>query len=176
MGCIFAVTLKSFHTQWLKFRERGRALGDESGNALVELALVSSLVFTPMLLGTVELAQVLFDSIEVSNAAHAGASWGMMNSTSANLGSGITAAAQAEASDFGTNLIVTPNVYWVCSNALGGAQYTSLSSATTACTGSSNHPLELIQVVASTSVTIPIRMPGIPASIGLSSRAVTETE
>jgi Flp pilus assembly protein TadG len=176
MSSIFDFSLKSLRARLPALSKLGKALGDESGDALIELALVVSLMFSPLLFGTVEMAEIVFDSIEVSNAARAGATWAMTNSTSSSLTSGLTAAAQAEASDFGTNLSVVPNVYWACSAALAGTQYSTLSAATTACTGTSNHPIELIQVNTSTTVTIPIRCPGLPASITLTGSSVTETE
>ena len=172
----FCIPSSQFQARCLALLKRCRGLGDETGSALVELALVTSLLFAPLLLGTVELAQVLSDSIEVSNAARAGASWAMMNSTSASLSSGITTAAQAEAPDFGTNLLVTPTEYWACSEALTGTQYNSLATATSSCTGTSNHPIELIQVVTSVSVAVPVQLPGLPATFPLSTTAVTEAE
>ncbi|MGA2046940.1 MAG: TadE/TadG family type IV pilus assembly protein [Terracidiphilus sp.] len=176
MSSIFDFSLKSLRARLRALSKFRKVVGDESGDALIELALVVSLLFSPLLFGTVEMAQIIFDSIEVSNAARAGASWAMTNSTSSSLTAGLTAAAQAEASDFGTNLNVVPNVYWACSTALAGTQYSTLSGATAACTGTSNHPLELIQVSTSTTVTMPIKCPGLPASITLTSSSVTETE
>jgi len=40
-----------------------RGLGGESGNALVELALAFSLLGIPLLLGTVEMGYVVYDSV-----------------------------------------------------------------------------------------------------------------
>src|SRR5271165_6782401 len=171
----FDFSLKSLRARLPALSRFRKALGDESGDALIELALVVSLLFSPLLFGTVEMAQIVFDSIEVSNAARAGANWAMTNSTSSSLTAGLTSAAQAEASDFGTNLHVVPNVYWACSATLTGTQYSTLSAATAACTGTSNHPLELIQVSTNATVTLPIRCPGLPSSITLTGSSVTET-
>jgi Flp pilus assembly protein TadG len=176
MKSFFQIGLSNIHTLFSALQKRCGSLSDESGNAIVELALVVPLVFVPLLLGSMELAQVVFDSIEVSNAAHAGANWGMMNSTSTGLDTGITTAAQGEAMDFGTSLTVTPTVYWACSAALSGTQYTSLSAAMSGCTGTSNHPLEMIKVVTSAPVTIPIKCPGLPSTFTLTGLSVTETE
>jgi len=182
MNSIFDFGLMSLRSGWSAALRRGRrALGDESGNAMIEFALVV-IAFVPILLGTVGMAQVLLDSIEVSNAARAGASWAMSNSTSSSLNAGITAAAQAEAADFGTSLSVVPTVYWACSTALAGTQYSTLSAATTACTGGTNHPVELIQVSTSATLQVPFHVSGLPSgiklpsSITLTGSAVTETE
>ena len=72
-----------------------RGLGGESGNALVELALAFSLLGIPLLLGTVEMGYVVYDSVEISNAANAGSLYGMQNATDAASSAGITTAAQA---------------------------------------------------------------------------------
>jgi Flp pilus assembly protein TadG len=155
---------------------RSRFLREETGSALVELSLGVYLLLVPMLIGTVEMGTMMFDSIEVSNAAHAGAMYGMMGSTYAADSTDIQKAAQGEASDFGTNLTVTPTVYYACSSALGGTQYSTQSAATTACTGNGNHPLEFIQVATSTTVTPPIRCPGLASSFTLVGSSIMEVE
>ncbi len=118
---------------------------------------------------------MIYDSIEVSNAAHTGAVYGMISATFASDTSAIQTATQNEATDFGTNLSVTPTVYWACSSAEGGTQYTTQSAATTACTGSS-HPLEFIQVVATAAATPPVHFPLLPSTFNLSSTSVMEVE
>ena len=79
-----------------------RLLRGETGGALVEMALCIPLLGAPILIGTVETGMVLYDSIEVSNAAHAGTAYGMMSSTFAANTSGMTAAAHGEAPDLGS--------------------------------------------------------------------------
>jgi len=143
---------------------------------MLEMALMLAIFGIPLLLGTVEAATWVYASIEVSNAAHAGAMYAMTSSTFANDTSGITTAAQQEASDFGANLTVTPTAYYACSAALGGTQYTTQAAATTACTGAGDHPLEFVQVVASAPVTPPIRIPGLPKTFTLNGTSVMEVE
>lgn len=152
-----------------------RCLSAERGSALLETALLLSFLGAPLFIGTADLASVIYDSIEVSNAAHAGAVYGMMSATFASDASGIQAAAQSEAADFGANLNVTPTVYWACSSAEGGTQYSTQAAATTACTGSS-HPLEFLQVVASAAATPPVHFPLLPSTFNLSSTSVIEVE
>src|ERR1700677_876828 len=118
-------------TQWA----RCRFLREEQGNALIEMALCISLLGMPMMVGTVELGNMIYTSIEVSNAAHAAAMYGMISSTFAASSSGMTTAAQNEASDLGTNLSVTPAVFYACSQAVNGTEYTTQSAANSACTG-----------------------------------------
>jgi Flp pilus assembly protein TadG len=153
-----------------------RLLREESGDSLVEIALCISLVGLPLLVGTVELGSMMYGSIEVSNAAQAGAEYGMMSSTFAADSVGIVSAARGEATDFGTKLTVTPTVYFACSQAVGGTQYTTQTAANAACTGTLNHSLEFLQVSTSTTVTPPIRCPGLASTYTLVGVSVMEIE
>jgi Flp pilus assembly protein TadG len=154
-------------------------LRGESGGALIELALVVGLLGVPMLLGTAEMGMLAYDSIEVTDAANAGALYGMRSSTFAANTSAITTAAQTEAADFGTRLGVTPSTFYVCSTAVTGTQYTGTNAQTnaqTACTGGSTHALEFVQVLTSVTVTPPILCPGLPNSWTLHGASVMEVE
>jgi Flp pilus assembly protein TadG len=157
-------------------RAAGRFFRERRGSSTIELALILVCLGSPLLLGTAEVGYLVYDSIEISNAAHAGALYGMQSNTNASNSSAITTAAQSEASNFGTNLSVTPSVFWVCSTAEGGTQYTTSSAATTACTGSGNHPLEYLQVSVSAPATPPIHFPGMPATYTLSGSSTMEVE
>jgi Flp pilus assembly protein TadG len=157
-------------------RATGRLFRGRSGSSTIELALIMVCLGVPLMLGTAEVGFLVYDSIEISNAAHAGAMYGMQSNTNASNTSAITTAAQTEASDFGTNLTVTPSVFWVCSTAESGTQYSTSSAATTACTGSGNHPLEYLQVSVSAPATPPIHFPGLPASYTLSGNSIMEVE
>lgn len=156
---------------------RGRC--GERGDALVELALALSILGLPLLVGTSDMGFVVYDSIEVANAAHAAALYGMQSSTYAANTSGMTTAAQNEASDFGASLSVTPTAYYACSNAIGGTRYTGSSAqanATAACTGGSNHALEFVQVNTSATVIPPVHLPGISNSFTVTGSSVMEVE
>jgi Flp pilus assembly protein TadG len=155
---------------------RCRFVREEQGNALIEMALCISLLGMPLLVGTVEIGGMIYTSIEVSNAAHAAAMYGMMSSTFAANSSGMTSAAQNEATDLGSSLLVTPTVYYACSNSIGGTQYTTQSAANTACTNGTNHTLEFVLVNTSVSVTPPIRCPGLPASYTLTGSSTMEVQ
>ncbi len=154
---------------------RARMLADR-GDALVEAAVMLSLFVVPVLLGTIDVGTVVYSSIEVTDAAHAGAMYGMVSSTFAADSANIKAAAQADAADFGTNLAVTPTVYYACSSALTGTQYATQSAAVSACSGSGNHALQFIQVVASAQVRPGFRLPGLAATFPVSVTAVMEVQ
>jgi hypothetical protein len=156
---------------WLR-----RAAAQESGSALIELALSLSLFGLPLLLGTIYTGVLAFDNIEIANAAHAGALYGMQSSTYASDSAGIIAAAQAEAPDFGTAMSVAPVIFYACSSAIDGTQYSTQTAATTACTGGFNHALEFIQITASYTATPFARIAGMQKAVTVSSVSVMEVE
>lgn len=148
----------------------------ERGSAVIELALFLT-VFGPVLIfGTAEVATVTYASIEVANAAHAGAMYGMQSTTAAADTSTIQSAAQGEAADFGTSLTVTPTTYYACATAQAGTQYTTQSAATTGCTGTGNHALQFLSVTATVTVTPPFRIPGLMPNYNLSSVSVMQVQ
>jgi Flp pilus assembly protein TadG len=156
-----------------------RSLRSEQGSALVELACVFAFLATPLLIGTVDMGFIVYDSIEVTNAAHAGALYGMQSSTYATNTSGITTAAQTEATDFGTALTVTPTTYYACSLAIGGTQYTGTNAqanATSACTGGTNHALEFVHVSTSVTVTPLVHLAKLVNSLTITRTSVMEVE
>jgi Flp pilus assembly protein TadG len=150
-------------------------LRGESGGSLVELAFIVSILVPPLLLGITDMAMVLYFSIEISNAAHAGAMYGMRTSVSAADTTTITTAAKGEASDFvAVNVTVTPTSYWTCPTAQGGTTYATSAAATSPC--SPAIPLQFVKVVVSSPVKPPFHCCGIPASITLSSTSVKEVQ
>ncbi|HEV2645595.1 MAG TPA: TadE/TadG family type IV pilus assembly protein [Acidobacteriaceae bacterium] len=155
-------------------RGLGRRLRDESGSALIELALTMSLIGVPLLLATVHFSLLLIDATIISNAAHAGAEYGMISTTTASDTSYIITAAQNDASGLGTTLNVSPTTFFACSNDIGGTQYTTQSAATSGCL--SGHALQFIQVVASATVTPALSVPGLAKSITLSSTSIMEVQ
>jgi Flp pilus assembly protein TadG len=170
------MTLKSLKHRSMITRMRKR-LSDNAGNAALELALAFGVFGTPLLLGTSELAMVIYDSIELSNCAHAGAMYGMMSSTFAGDTTGIQNAAQAEAADFGTNVTVTPTTYYACSSAVDGTQYSTQTAAAAACpVNASNHYLEFVKVVSSMSINPPMKCPGLPKTWTVSGTSVMEVQ
>jgi Flp pilus assembly protein TadG len=164
---------------WARVAARCRVLCDDRGNALVELALVVGVLGVPLWLGTAQMGWLIYDSIEISDAANVGALYGMRNSTYAVDTVGMIAAAQGDATDFGANLSVTPVSYYVCALAVNGTQYTGASAqlnATAACSGAGNHALQFVQVNTSATVTPVIHCPGLPATFRLTGQAAMEVE
>jgi Flp pilus assembly protein TadG len=147
------------------------SLRGAGGGATIELAFAFALLGPPLVLGTMEMGTLIYDSIEVSNAAHAGALYGMVSTSNAANTSQIQTVAQSEASDFGSSLIVTPTTYYACAQALG-----TLYTSPPTCTGTGNSSVQLIQVATSVSVTPPIQCPGLPTSMTLNGSSTMEVE
>ncbi|MGA9585775.1 MAG: hypothetical protein WBQ95_10635 [Terracidiphilus sp.] len=157
---------------WMRKR-----LMDNAGNAALELAFTFGVFGTPLLLGSSELATVIYDSIELSNSAHAGAMYGMMSSTFAGDTAGIQNAAQTEAADFGTSVTVTPTTYYACSSAVDGTQYSTQTAAAAACpANTSNHYLQFVKVVSSVNINPPVKCPGLPKVWTVSGTSVMEVQ
>lgn len=150
------------------------AFGSERGDAAIEMALVFAFLVPVLLFGTGIIGTVAYYEIEVTSAAHVGAMYGMRSATYAANTSGITTAAQGEATDFGTNLNVNPTTFYVCSTAIAGTQYTTQSAASTACT--SGHALQFLQVAVTASVTPSIHFTGLPATFTIRGTSVAEVE
>lgn len=151
-------------------------LRDESGSALIELAIILSLLGVPLLLGVIYVGILLSNYIEITDAAHAGALYAMRSSTFAEDTTDIATAARSDASDLGSNLAVTSSIYYVCSGAQDGPQYTDQASAAAACNGGSSHTLEFVQVTASAPITPPASFPGMPRTMTISGTSTMEVE
>jgi len=166
---------------WLQSRRQdiqiySTRLRGDAGGALVELALILSFFGVPLLLGTADFAKLTYASIEIANAAHAGAMYGIQSTTFASQSTQITTAAQNEASDFGTNLIVTPTVFYACSASQASPTYTVLTTARTNCTGANGYVVEFVKVVVSAPVTLPFSCCGITSPVTLANTSVMEVE
>jgi Flp pilus assembly protein TadG len=83
-----------------------RLLTDNDGQSLIELALVLPFL-TFLLFGATEFGRLCYIGIEVTNAAHAAATYGSQNRGTASDNAGMTAAATNDGSNLG-GLQVTP--------------------------------------------------------------------
>jgi Flp pilus assembly protein TadG len=138
-----------------------RLLQDESGSALLEFAVILS-VMVFLLLGTVDYTCEILRAMQIQNAATAGAAYGAVPGNESNL-TGIQSYTVALA-PYVKGVTATATNVWACSP--GG---TSVSS-TSLCTGNVT-PYKY--VVVTTNATVPVAMtyPGIPASSTLKATA-----
>lgn len=111
-----------------------RRFRDETGAALVEMALTAPL-FILLMLGGIELGRIAYYAIEIQNAARAGASYGAVNIGNAANTSNIQQASKNDAPDISNLVVVTPGRTCVCEtyNASTGTASFNPSSGTTSC-------------------------------------------
>lgn len=136
---------------------------------MVELAIVAPLLIL-LFSGIYALGYFAYYAIEVSNAAHAGAIYGMQNSTTAVDTGDITVYAKKEVPE--KSITVTPSYYYVCLGALNGSTYSTAAAAAASCT---NYQM-MVRVQTSLALATPVSVPGLPDSITLSGDSVMEVQ
>lgn len=135
-------------------------LCDRSGSALIELALIMP-VFILILAGVADMARFTYASIEVSNAARAGAQYGIRNRGTAVDTPGMAHAAANDAGDM-PSLKSTVSQYCVCTDG------TSINCANAAvkCV-SPARILQYVEVDTTTTLTPLFPYPGLPTTLTL---------
>ena len=148
--------------------------GCESGNALIELA-ASLPLYLVLILGTAEIANLAWASVQVNNAARAAAAYASQsraNSTPGNVYIGL--AAQSEAPKFITTPSTQVTSTQVCYCISGGSPGAADPGCANTNLGSCPSP-EIIQVAAQINVQAPVtpivHYPGLPATYNVSSQA-----
>ena len=145
----------------------------ESGNALVELAITLPL-FVLLILGAGEIANLAWASVEINNAARAGAAYGSVsraNSAPSNLGN-IQLAAQNEAPKLITSLSqVTSTQLCTCVGASASSSpITCDQNALTSCPPPSIIQVA-VQVNTQAAVSPLIHYPGLPGTYTVRAQA-----
>lgn len=84
---------------------------NESGQALVELGLISVLILVPLLIGAGEFARAAYAYIEVSNAARAAVQYGAQNNATALDTNGMLTAARNDYAFDANNLTLLQSSY-----------------------------------------------------------------
>ena len=122
------MTFERFH-----FRGLMRLLrGDESGQALVELALSCVMILIPILIGSAEFARAAYAYIEVSNAARAAVAYGAQTHATVLDSQGMLNAARNDYAFDPTKLTLLQSSY-VCNCSDTGASVSCTDA--TACAG-----------------------------------------
>jgi Flp pilus assembly protein TadG len=161
-------------TIWKRLRSKIRKGRNESGQAIVELALTMP-VLIALLGGAVELARVAYAAIEVSNAARAGAQFGGQGLFYAQDSTGIQTTAQNDANDIysinNANFTATSSLATICSDGSATSPATYTAGTTPTCSGSLS--VEYILTVKTSDTFDPIiHFPGLPTSYTVRGLAV----
>lgn len=139
----------------------------ESGNALIELAFALPL-FLVIILGTAEIANLAWASVQVNNAARAGAAYAAASRANAASPSMILAAAQAEAPSLAISLPVPQACYCVTGGSLGSPASGCTNTTLASCTPPS---VIAVQVTVQAPVTPFVHYPGLPATYTVNAQA-----
>jgi Flp pilus assembly protein TadG len=134
----------------------------DSAQALVELAFVLP-VASFLLIGTIEVGRLANTSIVVDQAARAGVAYGAQNRVTASNTTGMTQAAQQDASSI-SNLTVTASHYCACSDG------STSTCQPTDC--SSSRILEYVKVDTQTQLHTLFPYPSMPRSYTVKGQAI----
>jgi Flp pilus assembly protein TadG len=149
----------------------------ESGNALIELAITLPL-FALIILGGAEIANIAWSSVQINNAARAGAAFGSLSRANAADVTDIANAAQNEA----PKLITTPSTQVTSTQAcycVSGGTSTSIpcdTNALFACPPATGTIQVAVQVSVQAPVTPLVHYPGLPSLYTVSARATMGVE
>jgi len=130
----------------------------------MELALLMP-VFALMLIGTTELGLLVYDAIEVTNAAYAGAAYASQNRGTAVNTTEIALAAVSDGANV-PGLTTTSTTSCTCSNGTSIA----CTSAASNC-AYPNRILEYVQVNTSATLSSLLHCPGLPTTFVLQGQA-----
>lgn len=144
----------------------------ESGQGTLELAL-SLPLFALLVLGSAEIANLAWASVQINNAARAGAAYGSLNRANAANTSAIGRAAQNEAPTYITSPSTQVTSTQVCYCISGNSTTTDPGCTSTTLTSCPSP--DLIQVAVQVNVSAPvsplIHYAGLPASYTVQSQA-----
>jgi Flp pilus assembly protein TadG len=141
----------------------------ESGNALIELAL-SLPLFLLLMLGTAEIANLAWASVQVNNAARAAAAFASSSRTNAADITDMQTAAQNEAPKLTITFPTPPTQLCYCVSGGTPAPLTCDSNALTNCPSPSIIQMT-IQVKTQAAVTPLVHYPGLPATYTVNAQA-----
>lgn len=160
---------------------RNDRTNSQGGNAIVEFAVIAPFLIL-MIVGVVDLSRYAYFSIQVANAARAGAAYGSQNNVTAFNGDGMAAAVVADVSPNPIGTITAspaPTFLYGCYDTTSASLATPFPAATNAsggCSVGTQIPVPYVKVSASGSLSSLIHAPFIPASINLTSTSIMRVQ
>lgn len=145
---------------------RQRSCGSRNtqrGSSLVEMGFILSFLLL-LAIGVIDFGRAFYDSIELENAARAGAEYGATAPTDT---AGMIAAAKSDASTDISTVAATASYGCMCSD----GSNSSASCTTTPSCSSSTRQVNYVQVNTSYTYTTFLPWPGIPSSFALTGNA-----
>ena len=140
----------------------------EKGQALVEFALLLPFLIL-LLLPTVDLGRIFYFAMAVTQAARAGAEYGIRQSTDF---AGMTAAAVAAGADVGLTAsdVTIADRYWRCPSDPTTTKNTNFPIPSGSC-GSSSQPLIYVRVVATKNFSLLYSYPWLSSTVTITRAA-----
>ncbi len=156
----------------MKLKNRNLKLRSDSGQSLVELALITPILLV-LVLGIAEMGRYAYISILVGNAARAGAAYGAQSLAQSVDTTGITNAADNDFQNNGqlvSSLTVNAPVT-SCGCDSAGTVTSANCTTGTAGTCAAGHWVVMVSVTAHGTFNSMLNYPGIPRSLTMSSTA-----
>lgn len=149
---------------------RHRLPACESGNALIELAF-SLPLFLLLILGTAEIANLAWASVQVNNAARAAAAYASLSRANAASTANILLAAKAEAPTLAITFPSGPTLGCSCVDSSGSESRASCGVSAVFSCAPPNTIHVAVQVNVQAPVTPLIHYPGLPATYTVNAQA-----
>jgi Flp pilus assembly protein TadG len=140
----------------------------EEGSAMIELSLIMSLMVL-VIIALADYGLWMQRAIRLQEAAAAGAAYGAVpgnsnNTTNMTYMANFNATGSYTGSD---SVAVNSTYFYTCSP--GGAH---VNASTSCASGAYGAPLEYVEVTTSSTITSPLKLPGIPSSITIPGTAI----
>jgi Flp pilus assembly protein TadG len=160
-------------------KEVRSARTSERGSSLVEAALLAIFVLIPLLIGAIDFGRACYVSIEVANAARAGAQYGSQSQVAMADSTHIATVAENEAPDISLACGGGANPCWVSGypKSAWGCECSNTSTASggtvgsTSCTCPSGHVVDFVLVTTKATYTPIFNFRGLFSPITLNSQA-----
>jgi Flp pilus assembly protein TadG len=165
----------------MRRRDLARTASVQGGNALVEFAVVAPFLIL-LTVGVLDLGRYAYFSIQVANAARAGAAYGSQNLVTAKNTTGMAAAVAADVSPnpIGTITASPAPTYlygcWDTSSASLASPFPAATTAANGCSVSTQTPVPYVQVSATGQLKALINVPYLPSTITVTSTSVMRVQ
>jgi Flp pilus assembly protein TadG len=164
-----------------KGKSRNAAGRAQAGNALVEFAVIAPFMIV-LIVGIIDLGRFAFFSIQVANAARAGAAYGSQSIGTAFNPTGMAAAVVADVSPNPIGTITAspaPTFLYGCYDTTNASLATPFPAATTAsggCSVSTQTPVPYVKVNATGTLSSLFKVPFIPQNITITSTSIMRVQ
>jgi Flp pilus assembly protein TadG len=144
---------------------RRAAAGSQRGGSLVEMAFMMTFLML-LLIGVIDMGRAFYLSMEVADAARAGAQYGYESAATMSDSAGISTAANADAPDV-SGLTVTSSHGCMCSDGSGP----NVNCGTPPTCSSGFHVVNYVKVNTAATYTTLFPWPKVPGSFALTGTA-----